>query len=260
MSTDTTTASPAATAPAGTPTLVTQAQPTAYQPATPQPTATPEATAPVATQPTDVKPTATEGDNTAKQQPGVETTPEPTKVADPAAAEFKLPDEYKDKSWAGKVKTQDDLYKQIDNLTALVGKKAVIPNLKDATAEEREAFYSQLRGKDAAEYPIPAHEAFPTPAETQPLVAKLFMDNGVSPVQAEAIIKGYQDLGAKQLAAQFDPEGMKAAMTAAFGPDWKDTTDKVRNTISTMMRSQALRPRCRSFQEARRTMTIIRVM
>lgn len=153
----------------------------------------------------------------------------------PAAEAFKLPDEYKDKSWAAKVKSQDDLYKQLDNLTTLVGKKTVIPNLKDATQDEREAFYSQLRGKDAAEYVIPPHDSFPTPPETQPVVAKLFMDNGVSPTQADAIIKGYQELGAKQLAEQFDPEGMKKSLNTAFGDKWEQTTAGIRNTITTMM-------------------------
>lgn len=158
-----------------------------------------------------------------------------TKAKEPAPAEFKLPDEYKDKPWAAKVKSIDDVYKQIDTLDTLKGKKSIIPNLKDASAEEREAFYAQLRGKDAAEYVIPVNEAFPTPAETQPVVAKLFMDNGVSPTQAEAIIKGYQELGAKQLNEQFNPDGFKKSMETAFGADWEKTTGAVRNTISSMM-------------------------
>lgn len=157
-----------------------------------------------------------------------------TKEASEAPA-FKIPDEHKDKSWSKKVTSQEDLYKQLDNLTALAGKKSIVPNLKDATPEEREAFYSQLRGKDATEYPIPDNPAFPTPAETQPAVAKLFMDNGVNPVQAEAIIKGYQELGAKQVAEQFSDEGFKASMETAFGPEWEKTTGAVFNTIKGMM-------------------------
>lgn len=156
-------------------------------------------------------------------------------AAKPADAEFKLPDEYKDKPWAAKIKSQDDLYKQIDTLDALKGKKSIVPNLKDATPEEREAFYAQLRGKDAAEYPIPDNKAFPTPEGYQPVISKLFMDNGVSPIQAEAIIKGYQELGAKEIGKQFDPEGFKSSMLTAFGSDWEKTTGAVRNTIKSMM-------------------------
>jgi hypothetical protein len=238
-----TTASPAAAAPAAAatlPTHVTQQQPTGYQPSTPA-VADPAA---ASAQPVGGVTTAADANNPAKQQPAVETkvddpakiaAADPAKGADPAQPEFKLPDEYKDKAWAGKIKSQDDLYKQIDTLTALVGKKVVVPNLKEATPEDREAFYAQMRGKDAAEYAIPANPAFPTPPETQPAVAKLFMDNGVSPVQAEAIIKGYQELGAKQIAQNFDPEGFKTSMTTAFGNDWEKVTGAVRNTITAMM-------------------------
>lgn len=230
--TDTTGAAPAAptTPAAGSPTYVSQPHKTDYQPASPAaaapaqpaaPAAEPAKPAEPAVQPPAVEPKPAEG------------APDPAKV--PPEGEFKLPDEYKDKSWAAKIKSQDDLYKQIDNLTALAGKKSVVPNLKEATPEAREEFYAQLRGKDAAEYPIPSNPAFPTPPETQPVVAKLFMDNGVSPTQAEAIIKGYQEMGAKQIAAQYDPEGFKASMVTAFGNDWEKVTGQVRNTIKGMM-------------------------
>lgn len=239
--TETATAAPAAAAPAaaaGSPTHVSTAQSTGYQPTTPaaQP-ASAEAKPADAPNPAIAQPAGEKPADAAAAKPAEAAAPaaEPAKAADAAAAELKLPDEHKEKPWASKIKTQDDLYKQIDNLTALVGKKAVVPNLKEATPEEREAFYSQLRGKDAAEYVIPVNPAFPTPADTQPVVAKLFMDNGVSPTQADAIIKGYQELGAKQLAAQYDPEGFKTSMTTAFGADWEKTTGQVRNTIKGMM-------------------------
>lgn len=152
-------------------------------------------------------------------------------------AEWKLPDDQKEKPWAAKVKSEEDIYKQLDNLTALAGKKSIVPNLSDPnlSKEDKEAFFSQLRGKDATEYPIPENPAFATPAEMQPEVAKLFMENGVHPSQAEAIIKGYQDIGAKQVALQFDPEGFKSSMETAFGADWEKNTGAVRNTIKAMM-------------------------
>ena len=218
-------------APAAAPTHVSMTQATDYQTQTPaaQPAGADgkpaEPQKPAIQQPTGDKPT----------EPAAAKPDEPAKPADPAAPEFKLPDEYKDKPWAAKVKSLDDVYKQIDTLDALKGKKTVVPNLKDATPEEREAFYSQLRGKDAAEYVIPDNKSYPTPADTQPVVEKLFMDNGVSQTQDDAIINGYQELGAKQLAAQFDPEGFKKSMETAFGAEWEKTTGQVRNTIKGMM-------------------------
>lgn len=224
-------AEPAAAAPAaGASTHVSQTQPTGYQPASPL------------AQPTGAEIKPIDAQNPALQQPTGEKVADPAnpvvdpnKPADPGAAEFKLPDEYKDKPWAAKVKSQDDLYKQIDNLTTLVGKKNVVPNLKDASPEEREAFYAQLRGKDASEYPMPENKGVPIPADTQPAVAKLFMENGISPAQAEPFLKGYLELREKQIAEFYNPEVFKTTMETAFGKDWETTAGAVRKTISTMM-------------------------
>lgn len=212
----------AATPPTGASTHVSQAHQTDYQPASPAAPAK--------------DPVAASTAEPIKQPPGVDdTTKLPNSSAkDQSAVAFKLPDEYKDKPWASKVKNQEDLYKQIDNLTAAVGKKSVVPNLKDATTEEREAFYSQLRGKDAAEYQMPK-TSVPIPEDTQPAVAKLFMDNGISPTQADSFLKGYLELREKQIAEYYNPEGFKKSMETAFGADWEKTTGQVRNTIKGMM-------------------------
>jgi hypothetical protein len=61
------------------------------------------------------------------------------------------------------------------------------------------------------------------------------MDNGVSPVQAENIIKGYQELGAKQLAEQYDGAKFVDSMKTAFGDNWEQTVGSVKNTITAMM-------------------------
>lgn len=162
--------------------------------------------------------------------------PEPKPNPDPTAAEFKVPEQYKDKGWAPKVKSLDDVYKQLDELDALKGKKTIIPDLSKATAEEREAFYSQLRGKDATEYPVPDNPVYPTPPETKAVVADLFMKNGVSPTQAAEIIKGYQEFGAQQFAAQFSEEGFKAAMTESFGADkYNQVIGEVRTSMKNYM-------------------------
>lgn len=153
----------------------------------------------------------------------------------PPAGDFKIPDAYKDKPWAAKVKSLDDVYKQLDNLDSLAGKKAIIPDLKTATPEQKEAFYAQLRGKDASEYVIPDNPAFPTPPELKTAVTEMFMKNGINPVQANEITKSYQQLGADMMAKQFDPEGMKSELTKAFGNDWEQVTRQTRNTIKGMM-------------------------
>ena len=219
-------ADPAAAAPAaGAPTHVSQAPPTGYQPQTPT------------QQPTGVADPAKEPQTPANPQPAVEKAADPANPtpADPAAPEFKLPEEYKDKAWASKVKSLEDVYKQIDTLDSLKGKKMVVPNLKDASPEDREAFYAQMRGKDATEYTIPDNDQFKATDLMKEGVPKLFMDNGISPVQAEAVIKGYQELGLKALAAERDPEVFKGTMKQEFGEQWEPAVAKARNAITTML-------------------------
>lgn len=230
-------AAPSAPSPqaTGSPTHVTQQQPTDYQTQAPSPAPVEQPKQPIVQTPEPPEPTAQPSAPDPKKP--AEPEAEPPKPIEPIskADEFKLPDEYKDKAWAAKVKSQDDLYKQIDNLTTLVGKKAVVPNLKDATPEDRETFYAQLRGKDASEYQIPKTTSVPIPEDTQSVIAKLFMDNGISPVQAEPFLKGYLELREKQIASHFEPEAFKSSMLTAFGSDWEKTTGQVRSTITAMM-------------------------
>lgn len=153
-----------------------------------------------------------------------------------AQSDFKVPDAYKDKGWAAKVKSLDDLFKQVDELDAMKGKKTIVPDLKTATPEEREAYYAQLRPKDASAYIIPDEiNGFPTLPAVKEGVAKMFMEHGISETQGNAVIQAYTAIGKAQLEEQFSPEGMKQSMTTAFGKDWEQVTGKVRNTIKGMM-------------------------
>ncbi len=150
-----------------------------------------------------------------------------------SAPEFKVPDEYKDKPWASKVKTEADLWKQLENTQALVGKKTVIPDLAKADEKTREEFYAQLRPKSADEYQFSAEVAIDPNMKTG--VAELLMKNGISATQGNEIIKGYQEIEQKELALQFDPEGMKKSLEAAFGKDWEAITGGTRQALKGIM-------------------------
>lgn len=179
------------------------------------------------------------------QQPpagGQQPDPAPKPIGDPQnqhALEFKVPDAYKDKPWAGKVKSMDDVFKQLDNLDMLVGKKQVVPDLKTATPEQKEAFYAMLRPKDATAYTIPDEVGgFPIAPAVKEAVGKMFLANGISEVQGNAVITAYNEVGKAQLAEQFSPEGFEASMKQNFGDDHKTVTGQVRNNIKGMMTPQ----------------------
>lgn len=152
---------------------------------------------------------------------------------DPSA--FKIPDEYKDKGWAAKVKSLDDLYKQVDELDALKGRKSIVPDLKTASPEDKEAFYAQLRPKDVSEYTFTGDMASP---DIKTAVGKMFMENGISATQGNAIIEQYQALGEAEQAKMFDHEGLTATLKAQFGDDWEKVTGTAYNNLKAMMTDQ----------------------
>lgn len=210
-----------ATPPAGAPPADTGA------PATPPAAAAAPNPAPATPPPAETPPPAA--------KPGEETPPpDPAKAAEPKPGDpppYKIPDAYKDKPWAAKIKSEDDLFKQIDNLTTLVGKKTIVPDLTKATDAEREEYYALTRPKDAAEYVFGE--------TTDPLISKgmgdSLMKNGVSAVQANAIIKDYQAAEKAFLAVQFDPAGVQAAMEPSFGKDWEATTGQTKLMLNKIM-------------------------
>lgn len=63
-----------------------------------------------------------------------------TQVESPA---FAIPEEYSEKPWAEKVKSESDLWKQVDNLQGLVGKKSIVPTA-ESTDEEWSTFNDEL--------------------------------------------------------------------------------------------------------------------
>lgn len=58
--------------------------------------------------------------------------------------DFTLPEEHASKPWASKVTSQDDLYKQIDNLTSAVGKKTIGAPEDWTNEEQRNELFSKL--------------------------------------------------------------------------------------------------------------------
>lgn len=84
--------------------------------------------------------------------PAPESAAAPVATPTPAPSDFAIPEAYKDKPWASKVKSHDDLWKQLENTQSLIGKKAIAPDFKTATPQEIEDYYSQMRPADKAEF------------------------------------------------------------------------------------------------------------
>lgn len=151
--------------------------------------------------------------------------------ADPNA--FKVPDKYKEKGWAAKVKSLDDVYKQLDELDALKGKKTVRPDLSKSTPEEREAYYAQGRPKDLGEYKFT--DGIAVDDTVKGAVPQMLNKYGIDAYTGNEIIKDYQAMEQALVAKQYDPADFDSTMKTAFGDDYKEMQGRTRKFIEGLM-------------------------
>lgn len=155
-------------------------------------------------------------------------TPPLDPKADPAAPQvtpnaevaFKLPDAYKDKPWAAKIKTEDDLYKQIENAQALLGRKQVVPDLGKASDAEREEYYAQLRPADVEAYglkDVPDTVLLP---DVKTALGEQLLKQGISPVQAKPILEAVAKASDAEAAKLYAPENFQVEAEKVMGANY----------------------------------------
>lgn len=138
-----------------------------------------------------------------------------TPESNPTQAEqsdFAVPDEYKEKGWSEKIKSQEDLWKQVDNLQALVGKKAIVPNPETATEAELDNFYNELRP-----------EAYTLPEGSDESVGEMFTgwakEAGLSQHQFEKAAAAMNAQLTAKHEGERSEEGYKEMIEKTFGKD-----------------------------------------
>jgi len=148
-----------------------------------------------------------------------------------AATDFALPDEYKDKPWAAKIKSQDDVYKQLDNLNGLVGKKTIQPiDYETATPEQIAEYYSKTAPEDVSKYDFGEGDA-----DFQKAVGGVFKEFGINEHQASGIASKIGEL-AKGMATDKatddrSADGYMAIMKESFGDDHEKAVGLVENLL-----------------------------
>ena len=150
-------------------------------------------------------------------EPQPEPEPEPTPPSD---NDFSLPDDQKEKPWADKIKSQDDLYKQLDNLNGLVGRKTLPPiDYEIASPEEIEAHHKELAPADAQDYNF-GEDADPELVEA---FSPVFQKLGFTAYQVEQFAPMVNEIAenmveAKEELKRDDGEYFKM-LEASFGSD-----------------------------------------
>lgn len=129
-------------------------------------------------------------------------------------SDFAVPEQYRDKGWASKIKSEDDVYKQLDNLDSMIGKRpAGIPS-KDASDAEWEKFYQAAGRPDEPTYEFKAPEGLGEDVDLSDLNSKaseLFHKAGLNPKQAQKLYEAYIGLELQAGQSQTEAQAAKQA-------------------------------------------------
>lgn len=152
---------------------------------------------------------------------------------DEKTSDFTLPDEYKEKSWASKVKSQDDVYKLIENQEALIGKKVIQPiDYETATPEEIEAHHAKLAPENGAEGYVWAEHSMPE--LTKPM-GDIFAKAGLNAYQQKVISEGFdtaiEQIAGDKVANDTSEEGYLTIMKESFGDDYEASVAVTENAL-----------------------------
>lgn len=145
------------------------------------------------------------------------------------AQQFSVPKEYAEKGWAKKVKTQEDVFKLIDNLDGLAGKKMVVPDFEKSTPEEINTYLATLRGDTKIEdykFPEGANK------EIAGKIAQMLFDNGTPKAIGNKIIASYSELEKSVVAQRYSKEGMETVLKTSFGDDYQKTAGASANLLA----------------------------
>lgn len=150
----------------------------------------------------------------------------------PPAPEWKLPPEFEKASWAAKVKSQEDVYKLVDNLNSAIGKKAIVPTEETHSPEEVERYYNEmLRPKDIEAYTLPTEEEGYVPSGFEQDFKTMAHEAGLSPRQWSIISQKFNEFGQKQYEASIDPN----AFAQQFQETFKTKDDSFRKQLDSFI-------------------------
>ncbi len=153
--------------------------------------------------------------------------PEPTGEADP---DFSVPESYKEKPWASKVSSSEDLWKMADNLQTMVGRKNVAPDFETATPQELESYLAQTRPESPDAYKFDSAEDY-QPSGLEDGFAEAFHKNGVHPAIGNQLIQDLQGVLNTASAEAYDPDKFLSSMEESFGNGYEMKTNQARQII-----------------------------
>ena len=129
-----------------------------------------------------------------------------------APAEFQLPEHLRE-SLGSFIKTQDDVWKQLDYLNKLKGQKEILPiDYSKATQEEITAYHAKTAAKDVSNYEVQSE------TRLGKAVAEAFKTAGLSAYQGKQIMQAIRPI----MQEEVSPEGYEKISKEVFGEKYLD--------------------------------------
>lgn len=144
---------------------------------------------------------------------------------------YKVPDAYKDKPWAAKIKSEEDLWKALDGSQALIGKKHLPLDPTKATKEQIEEYKAAHRPADKAEYKFGDNAS---DAEREAIGGILF-ESGIPAWQANQVIEQYTKLQEAGIAKLYDKDSYMTEMQKSFGPGYEANVGRVVRALDAVL-------------------------
>lgn len=145
--------------------------------------------------------------------------------------EFSVPEAYREKGWASKVKSLDDVYRQIDNLDSLAGKKTIgALDYDKATPDEIEAYHAKLRPEGIDAYGLAMEGEGSDPAFAR-ATGEAFLKAGLNAHQGKMVMDLVNDYAKASFDAAHDATGYLTLAKESFGDDHEKTLGVIANAI-----------------------------
>lgn len=135
------------------------------------------------------------GTDATTQTTGTETPTQSTAAdaSDTTGSSFSIPQEYADRSWVEKIKSQDDLFKAYDNAQSMIGKRQTPSD--DASDEEWNEFFGKIGKPDSPDkYQLTdpeLPEGFELPQDFKSKAQKVMHDAGLTQKQADKLYQRF---------------------------------------------------------------------
>lgn len=142
--------------------------------------------------------------------------------------QFAIPEAHKSKPWAAKIKSQDDIFAQLDHLTEAVGKKEVPFDYATAKPEEIEAHLAVRRPAKPEDYKIGKEGDAEEVVSGMKAVAH---KAGLDEYQANIMLEQFREYETAKKQAAFDSDDYNKRAEEAFGKDFKVEAGKSSNLL-----------------------------